>query len=256
MLFDLRGQGRRRTIKVIYASLALLMGGGLVLLGVGSDQGGGGLLDAFKDDTQSDSDISKETRQNIERLETRVLAQPKNEAAWAQLTEERIDYASQEGFDEEASAAAGGVAVYTAKGRRILRTADQSWLRYLALEPETPNADVAQLMAQAYDLGGLANFERAVTAQEIVIDANAEAANSKRSGQFRQLAVFAYFAKQDTKGDLAAKRAVALADKDDREELEKELMEAKTAIKAQLAQQQGQQQAQPAQPQQSTTPSE
>jgi len=36
MLFDLRGRGRRRTVQVIYGGLALLMGSGLVLFGVGS----------------------------------------------------------------------------------------------------------------------------------------------------------------------------------------------------------------------------
>ena len=35
MLFDLRGRGRRRTVQVIYLSLAVLMGGGLVLFGIG-----------------------------------------------------------------------------------------------------------------------------------------------------------------------------------------------------------------------------
>ena len=35
MLFDLRGRGRRRTVKIVYLALALLMGGGLVLFGIG-----------------------------------------------------------------------------------------------------------------------------------------------------------------------------------------------------------------------------
>ena len=45
MLFDLRGRGRRRTVQAIYLSLAILMGGGLVLFGIGSDQSGG-IVDA------------------------------------------------------------------------------------------------------------------------------------------------------------------------------------------------------------------
>ena len=31
MLFDLRGRGRRRTVKIVYITLAFLMVGGLVL---------------------------------------------------------------------------------------------------------------------------------------------------------------------------------------------------------------------------------
>ena len=46
MLFDLRGRGRRNTIKVIYVSLAILMGGGLVFFGIGGDVSGG-LVDAI-----------------------------------------------------------------------------------------------------------------------------------------------------------------------------------------------------------------
>ena len=46
MLFDLRGRGRRRTVKTIYVGLALLMGGGLVLFGIGGHTSGG-LFDAF-----------------------------------------------------------------------------------------------------------------------------------------------------------------------------------------------------------------
>ena len=47
MLFDLRSRGRRRTVQVVYLGLALLMGGGLVLFGVGTGSGNGGLLNAF-----------------------------------------------------------------------------------------------------------------------------------------------------------------------------------------------------------------
>ena len=47
MLFDLRGRGRRRTVQAVYLGLAVLMGGGLVLFGVGAGNGFGGILNAF-----------------------------------------------------------------------------------------------------------------------------------------------------------------------------------------------------------------
>ena len=46
MLFDLRGHGRRRAVRVIYIGLALLMGVGLVGFGIGGGFGGGGLFSA------------------------------------------------------------------------------------------------------------------------------------------------------------------------------------------------------------------
>lgn len=243
MLFDLRGARRRRTIKVIYAGLAILLGGGLVLFGVGSDTQGG-LFDAFKDDTQSDSEISKETRREIERLEKRVLVTPKNAQAWAQLADARFTLANQEGYDENASAQFG-IAVYTSEGKRLLRPVDQAWRRYLALDPEQPDEDLAQTMTQVYDVGGLNNAGQAVIAQELVIDAGEGDTNEQRSRQFVRLALFAYQAKQNTKGDLAAKRAVALAPADVRSELRKDLEEQKTQIQSGQAQQDQQQQAQP-----------
>jgi len=56
MLFDLRGSGRRRVIKVVYLTLALLLGGGLVLFGIGGDVSGG-LVDAI---TQGPDDTGTE----------------------------------------------------------------------------------------------------------------------------------------------------------------------------------------------------
>ena len=47
MLFDLRSRGRRTTVRGVYLTLAILMGGGLILFGVGTGVGGGGLLNAF-----------------------------------------------------------------------------------------------------------------------------------------------------------------------------------------------------------------
>src|ERR671914_171088 len=47
MLFDLRGR-RRRAVQATYLTLAVLMGGGLVLFGIGGDVSGG-LFDAFSD---------------------------------------------------------------------------------------------------------------------------------------------------------------------------------------------------------------
>ena len=46
MLFDVRGRHRKNAIKVIYVFLAILMGGGLVLFGIGGATNGG-LVDAI-----------------------------------------------------------------------------------------------------------------------------------------------------------------------------------------------------------------
>src|SRR4051794_6366208 len=103
MLFDLRGRGRRRAVQVIYLSLALLMGGGLVLFGIGGATSGG-LLDAFKSDagTQSTNDIFQK---RIDAAEKSVRLRPSDPAAWAQLTRVRYQQAgSGGGFDQNKNA--------------------------------------------------------------------------------------------------------------------------------------------------------
>src|SRR5204862_5861190 len=79
MLFDLRGAGRRRTVQGIYLGLAILMGGGLVLFGVGGNVGGG-LLDAVKGNGSGSSSNTFEKR--VQRLEKQLRINPQNAGAW------------------------------------------------------------------------------------------------------------------------------------------------------------------------------
>jgi hypothetical protein len=84
MLFDLRGRGRRRTIKIVYITLALLMGGGLVLFGIGG--GGamqGGLVDAITGTSGGDV--------GAERFEQRVVGQGEQLAQHALLVAGELD---------------------------------------------------------------------------------------------------------------------------------------------------------------------
>src|ERR1700710_2252922 len=100
MLFYLRGPGRRRAVQVIYVGLALLIGGGLVLFGVGAGTGGGGLLDAFKNDSGSTS-ADKVFKKRVETAERAVQLRPTDAAAWAQLTRVRFQQAgSGSGYDQ------------------------------------------------------------------------------------------------------------------------------------------------------------
>src|SRR5688572_12058157 len=98
MLFDLRGKGRRRTIQVIYVTLALLLGGGLVLFGIGGDVQGG-LFDAFSSDTNNDG--SGQLKDEVEKAQEKTTASPEDPAAWAALAAASVNYASGgDGFDE------------------------------------------------------------------------------------------------------------------------------------------------------------
>ena len=228
MLFDLRGRGRRRTIKIVYITLALLMGGGLVLFGIGG--GGamqGGLVDAITGTSGGDTGAERfEQRERDSAAATR--RDPRDAAAWAALTRARVQAAGiGDNFDPN-------TATYTESGRAKLEQAAQSWERYLALNPEKPDDRVAGLMVRAFDQTGLNRPADAAKAQEIITEARPS------STTYATLAIYAYQAGQTRKGDLARNEALERAEKDERNTLKDQLDQAKQqAVAQQLQEQQG-----------------
>src|SRR3954470_22441119 len=81
MLFDLRGAHRRRVVKIVYIALALLMGGGLVLFGVGGAVSGG-LVDAITNNAGGGGDTSKRLEDSERAATRRARANPTDAAAW------------------------------------------------------------------------------------------------------------------------------------------------------------------------------
>src|SRR5215218_332886 len=95
MLFDLQGR-RKSAIKAIYLGLAILMGGGLVLFGVGSNVQGG-LADLF---TSSSGDGAM--KDAVEKSAERAQANPKDRKALENLIADRYNYAGAEDlFNQE-----------------------------------------------------------------------------------------------------------------------------------------------------------
>lgn len=221
MLFDLRGAGRRRTVKVVYISLAFLMGGGLVLFGIGGSVSGG-LVDAITERGGGGDDGSSRFRKQEEQALVKTRANPSDAPAWAALARARFQLAGQgENFDVEKS-------TFAPSGMAKLRGAEQAWDRYLSLDPSKPDDRVASLMVQAF--GALNKPDKAAQAQEVITDSRPTAST------FTQLAVFAYQAGQTRKGDLARNKALELTEPDMREALKGQLDQAKTQATAGQAQ--------------------
>jgi tetratricopeptide (TPR) repeat protein len=223
MLFDLRGRGRRRTVQAIYLSLAILMGGGLVLFGIGGNTSGG-LFDAINGGGGggSDSSVDKVAQQRIDTYNKRLRANPSDQASWLGMAKLRFQVASTgENFNQTQQA-------YTEKGLAQLRQADKAWTRYLALDPKKPDPSTANLMVQAYGQAGLKEYSKAVAALEIVIDNRQESA-----GLYAQLAVLAAGANQTRKSELSEKKALDLAPKDRRKQLKSEIDLAKSQVTVQ-----------------------
>jgi tetratricopeptide (TPR) repeat protein len=210
MLFDLRGRGRRRTIQVIYAGLALVLGGGLVLFGVGTGGGGGGLLNAFNPSGGSSAAkayVSQQTKNAVKQTNL----DPKSAEAWANLVQARYTDASQ-GFDESTN-------TYTAAGKADLALAGKAWEKYVQLDSH-PDSTTARLAAEAYqDIGDYAH-----EAQAWQYVANA---NPKVASYWFDLAVAAYEAKESDLGGVAGAKALSLTPKAQRATLTQDLTEAK-----------------------------
>lgn len=213
MLFDLRGKGRRRTIKVIYVTLAFLMGGGLVLFGIGGDVSGG-LLNAVTDAPTNDGEARY--KENAADALARTKRNPQDPQAWADLTRARIQVA---GSGERLDTQTGE---YTDEGKQRLRLAVDSWERYLELDdPDMERkSSLASRMVQTFV--ALGDFTRAARAQEIIAE------DRESHGAYASLAALSYQAGQTRKGDLAAAKAVELAPKDEREALRGQLESAKS----------------------------
>jgi hypothetical protein len=214
MLFDLRGSGRRRVVKIVYITLAFLMGGGLVLFGIGG--GGalpGGLVDAITQGGGGD-DSADRFREQEQAASARARANPTDAALWAAAARARFNLANA---GENVDQSTGN---YTDAGAEQLRAAGRAWDEHVKLAGERPDSRVASLMVQAY--AGLGEMEKATAAQEII----AEDRNS--AGAYATLAQLAYQAGQLRKGDLARDKALELTEPDMREALKGQLETVRT----------------------------
>jgi hypothetical protein len=211
MLFDLRGRGRRRTVRVIYVGLALLIGLGLVGFGVGSVGSGGGLFSSL---TSSEGSSAASFSSQIKKYEKLTREQPKNASAWEGLTKNLLHEAGGETYTTSEG-------VVTSKGKALFARASQSWSSYIALNPPKPNTELAQLMVNVYGEAGLNEPAQAVQVLQLVVAARPTAS------YYSQLAIYAYKAKNQRLGDLSSEKAVSLAPSNQRVRLKKELEELK-----------------------------
>jgi hypothetical protein len=203
MLFDLRGR-RRRAVQATYLMLAVLMGGGLVLFGIGGDVSGG-LLDAFKGGGGPSADSAFQKR--IDRQEERLAENPQNQAVLQSLVRDYYSLATS----QRESGATG----FPPDAKDDLRQAGVYWQRY-ADSAEKPNPDTAGYALQVYDVGGLNRPKEAQRAAAIL----AEATNDSPS--YLRLVAYATRAGDKRTANLAAQKAVDLAPKAQKKAIEQQ----------------------------------
>lgn len=212
MLFDLRGKGRRRTVRVIYGGLALLIGAGLVFFGVGAGVGGGGLLNSL---TGSEGSSSASFANQIKKYQKLTKEQPNSVYGWEQLTLAQLHEAGGEAYFVNGK--------LTSRGKELFAQTAQSWNSYIALNPPKTNVEVAQEMVRVFGEEGLNEPSEAVKVLQVVTAARPESA-----ALYASLAEYAYKAHNTRIGDLASAKAIALAPAAQRKQLQTQLAEIKT----------------------------
>ena len=222
MLFDLKGK-RRRAVQGTYLGLAILMGGGLVLFGIGGNTNGG-LSDLFGGGGGSNKG-DEIVQKKIDTAEKQLAVNPTNQAALAEVIRGHYQLATANSDPNTGQ--------FSKDARDDLLKAADAWQKYLATNPKQTNIGLARVMVQAYS--GLAQGttdDQAATQRYWAGAANATelvAAAQPNSNNYIALVQYATLAGQTNKADLAGKKAIELAPKNQKKAVKQQVASAKGA---------------------------
>jgi hypothetical protein len=204
MLFDLRGH-RRRAVQATYLVLAVLMGGGLVLFGIGGSSGG--IIDAITGNgSGGGSSINSQLEKRIDAQKKRLETSPKNTTVLSALV--------QLNYQAAVSQMSSGATTIPAEGKDELRQAASYYERYVDAKSGNPSQSLARLAMNIYDTGGLNEPDKAKDAVRVV-------AAASNNWQTYLLLVQKATAAGDTRtAQLAAQKAVDLAPKAQKKQVE------------------------------------
>ena len=198
-------------VQATYLMLALLLGGGLVLFGIGGDVSGG-LADIFKDGGSGD-DGNSQLEQRIDRQQERLKGSPENAAVLAELV--RLNY------QVASSQIPEGGSAFPAVAKDELRRTGAYWERYVDATEGEPSPSLARLALQAYAPEGLNQPDKAKEAVRII------AADANDTQTYLLLVQYATTASDTRLANLAGQKAVDLAPKNLRKQVEKQVEQLK-----------------------------
>lgn len=201
LVFDTRGK-RKHVVRVVYAILALLMGGSLFLVvgpvNIGELFGNSG----------SSTSASKLFDEQAERIEARLAKSPEDEQLLLALTRARINGGNAQLEPTSETATPPPV---TPEAHRDFVAGSEAWDRYLKQAKE-PSATAAQLVAGTFfrlaESGSTSlseiqeNVKRAARAQRIA------AQQQPSLGSLSTLAIYEYFSGDFAAGEKAMQGAV------------------------------------------------
>jgi hypothetical protein len=203
MLFDLRGH-RRRAVQATYLVLAVLMGGGLVLFGIGGSSGG--IFDAISGNGGGGGNVNAQLEKRIDAQKKRLAASPANTVVLAELV--RLNYQAA------VSQVPSGSTTIPEEGKDELRRAAAYYERYVQAKKDNPSSNLAQMALNIYDTGGLNQPDKAKDAVRVI-------AAARNDWQSYLLLVQKGTAAGDKRmAQLAAQKAVDLAPQAQKKQVE------------------------------------
>lgn len=218
LVFDTRGK-RKHVVRVVYAILALLMGGSLFLV-VGPVN-----IGALLGNSSSTSSSSKLFDEQVERIEQRLVKNPNDEQLLLVLTRAQISAANA----RIEPVAETEVPTITPEARKDFEAASQTWHRYLKQAGDEPSATVAQLVAGSFfQLAEAAPGNPGELQSNIALAAEAQkiaAEQQPNVGSLSRLAIYEYFNGDFAAGDKAMKQATAKVSKAEAKNVEEQLAE-------------------------------
>jgi hypothetical protein len=200
MLFDTRGR-RKNVIRVVYAVLALLMGGSLFLV-----IGPFNLAELVG--SSSSSSATKVFDEQVERIEGRLAQDPNDEQLLLTLTRAQINAANS----QLETVGAGETPTVSQEAVKDFEAASQSWNSYLKQAGDEPNPTAAQFIAVTFFrlaesatsvLEAQENIAFATQAQQIA------AKERPNVNSLSTLAIYQYFNGEFKGGDETEKKAAA-----------------------------------------------
>jgi hypothetical protein len=214
MLFDLRGRGRRRTVRVIYTGLAGLFLLGFVGFGVGGGFGSSGILSGLSKSEEGGGGGPNYSAE-VKKYSKLTAEQPHDFAAWEKLIKAQFLLGGGEAYQSSAG-------VLTGKGKELFKQISESWSGYTAQNPPKQNLELTKRMLGVYDEEGLNEPSSAVEVLQLIV-----AAEPTNTAYYERLAEYAYKAKNVRVGDLASEKALTLTPASERARLKTELAELK-----------------------------
>lgn len=216
MLFDLRGK-RRHLVQVSFAMLALLFLIGFLGFGIGVGGGPGGIFDALgiSNSGNSSGSASGVYQDHIDKANQKLAKNPKDTQAL--LTVANNEYLlGKTGVSQDQTT--GQISV-TSDAHTNLGDAADAWSKYLKINKGKPDLNTAFNMVNVYVI--LNDGSGAIKTQEVIAKAQPSAQS------YGQLAFFQYLTGDISGGDQSRDKALSLASKSQKKQLDSQLSQAR-----------------------------